>query len=144
MTCGGCSKTSLSARDYAAMCMVCPRGFRLGDPPDAGPNVCENNKSVHLHVVMGQCPADHFARGRDTIHWLGMIQWYGVPAPIRWWLRFRHKARPKVASWVGCGCVKPWKDLWLRVKEFIHANRRTIDNGGGAGGGAAGPQKATA
>lgn len=44
--------------------------------------------------------------------WLG-IDWYGVPAPVRWWKRWNFER----FDTRGCGCICVLKDFWERLNK---------------------------
>lgn len=45
-------------------------------------------------------------------HWLGM-DWYGVPAPVRWWKLMRGQK----FDTRGCACICVLKDFWERLNK---------------------------
>lgn len=66
-----------------------------------------------------------------AVRWL-WTDWYGVPYPLRvvlalrgvWEVRWRPSLWWKAIRWrlsraylPGCGCWKPGKDLWLRIRR---------------------------
>lgn len=118
--CGGESGTKTTtpperARDHAAMCEICPYAQRGEGISMARTAVwCRIAQDpVLVRITLEQCPARTFAED-GIVRWLG-IEWYGVPMPVRWWLRLTHPKRPKIRGFSGCGCVKVLKDLWIRA-----------------------------
>lgn len=118
MSCGcggkGASSPPERARDHAAMCEVCPHARRGPSLTlrssavwcDAAPG---RGQPVMVRVTIEDCPVGTFDRG-PLVRWLG-VMWYGVPMPVRLWLRLTHPKRPRVGSFGGCGCIKRLKDL---------------------------------
>lgn len=113
-------------QERAVMCWSCPT---VHGGPWGGKRVCEDGETVRVKVSIGGkgCPRGNHPDKAGVIQWCGLA-WYGVPAPIRWAARVLHPSHRAFHWWPGCSCIKPLKDLWLQVKELVHANRRTNDD----------------
>lgn len=99
MTCG-CARMRVDARVRTGAAMV---AIRRGFPAD----------SVAWSEVLAA--ADH----RGIVRWWG-IEWYGVPAPLRWRYgrRLVEYAGTEVRDLPGCGCVRALKIRvrWIRSR----------------------------
>lgn len=114
----GCKEASKARIDYcrtkAAMCASCPNHVTddTGSVSRCGARL---NASIRINGEAsewwsrGECPRGRFPDADGVVRWSG-VRWYGVPAPIRWWLRWRNPVHPKPSSFPGCGCIKRLKD----------------------------------
>ena len=74
-----------------------------------------SGKPVDLHVRGEPCPLGmHPVDGVVTCRG---IQTYGVPFWVRWWIWARTGVSP--SRFAGCGCVKPLKDVWDRLRRAM-------------------------
>ncbi len=97
-----CRPETTGDRDRAAMCFAC-----VGREPVC----CMTREPVVLHIHGKPCPLNrHPVDG--IVQWRD-IEWYGVPAPIRWWIFLRAGHKP--SRYAGCGCVRVLKDWWTRI-----------------------------
>lgn len=119
MSCGGCnSSAGVDDRSRAAMCETCTRAERgTGiQRRRTALNCSVSGLPVALHFAgAAPCPRGKFSDS-DVYRW-ARLRWYGVPFPVRLWLRLFHWKHPKIGSFAGCGCIKPLKDLtarWLK------------------------------
>ena len=111
--------TSPDAQVAALMCGVCPKLAREG--PGAFVT-CTVDGAVSCSRP---CPRGRHPGDDGRLRWLG-VTWYGFPWPLRWWasagLYVETVGRGRaIADWFalpGCGCIKPLKDLWGRVKRW--------------------------
>lgn len=102
-------------RARAAMCSVCPEAVRDGPwfTREGSPLACGlSGKPIKLHVesCRPSCPAGHHPGASGMVHWVG-LDWFGVPYPVRLWLR-----RKLTAPLPGCGCIARLKIAWERLK----------------------------
>lgn len=114
MSCGcapGSSRQDNAVR--AMMCAACPERH--------GVTICTaNGRSLASNIKENTCPLNSFPRN-GQVAW-GGLQWWGVPAPIRWaartWLgRAILGGIPRPGTLPGCGCIVPLKAAWERIKR---------------------------
>lgn len=105
MSCG-CKSNQDRRRTAAAMCVACPRSGII-----QGVRICtESGRTTISHTDAQDCPIGRHPDKAGIVRWR-WLRWYGVPMPLRWKIKDRlTKPLP------GCGCVKPIKDLWLRLR----------------------------
>lgn len=121
MSCGDCVKKPAASRGEihtrAAMCSVCRAGERgTSDFGRRGTVRCSvSGRDIRDHVVHGSpCPLRvHPEPGELVLRW-ARVEWYGVPMPVRLWLRRRPGA------FEGCGCIKPLKDAWVWCRRHLY------------------------
>lgn len=122
MSCGGCNKGVKSngdERTRAAICETCwSSGRGLGLQHQRTAVVCTvSGHPVSIHFSgIEECPLGKYGQETEEIRWLGVV-WYGVPFPLRAWLRLFHWKHPEIRSFPGCGCIKILKDAvakWLK------------------------------
>ena len=115
MTCGCSSATKVSPATIAAMCAACPRWCGRSTP-----------ELVQL-TAMGKphCPLGKHYAGPGQTRFLG-VRWYGVPMPVRLWLRLKgwlwdaHSPRACVSEvWDGCGCIVTLKAAAQRLRAIL-------------------------
>lgn len=117
MSCTGCHAEMELNRTRVAMCTACPWVVR--------------NTRGHLVLcridhdgIAGRtsCPHRRYPDASGVLRWLG-LRWYGVPAPLRWWLQERWGLLQKTTL-PGCGCIVVLKNLVGRFNGR-HQGRQT-------------------
>lgn len=116
MSCG-CNSVPVASRDLqrsrAAMCYTCPdvRGFNRDECGLSGQPIAE-----HITPLTVTCRNGRLPDAQGIVNWL-WLDWFGVPAPIRW------KLKGKLSGPLpGCGCTVIGKAAWLRFKAWWSFN----------------------
>ena len=95
-------------RSRAVMCDCCKHSDGLQ---------CRKSGFGALVIVSAPkaiCPIRRHPNENGVVRWLG-IEWYGVPAPIRWRVK-KHLS----GTLGGCGCIRRLKDLWVRITRNLY------------------------
>lgn len=105
-------------RARAAMCETCPDAVREGlwFSKSGGAKLCGlSGKPVQLHIesCAPSCPRGLHPGKDGVVTWLG-IRWFGVPYPIRLWLRWK-----TTGKFPGCGCIARLKVAWEGFKARV-------------------------
>lgn len=58
--------------------------------------------------------------GISKVRWL-FINWWGTPAPVRWFKRLTFSDRPE--DWKGCGCIVKLKAMYEGTINLLHQVR---------------------
>lgn len=92
----------------AAMCNYCAGAVARKCP--------YSGASIDRHIVGAKdCPRDMHPDEKGRVLWpLGLVAWYGVPAPIRWRKSYR-------VVLPGCGCIVVLRDSWQWIKAAVRA-----------------------
>lgn len=117
----GCN-TCMNARPDAAeirrarsiICHWCIYAEHDTGPWDGTAVTCTvDGLSVETHCTSCRpsCPVGKHPDLNGMVRFMG-IEWYGVPAFLRWLLVFK-----LTGNVPGCGCVRVLKDLWLRFRS---------------------------
>lgn len=106
MTCS-CAEQIERARTDAAMCAACPSAGWPADRPGSL-SFCTVDCKPTAPTRNQPCPKGRHSDEDGTVEWFG-LRWYGVPIPIRAYLRVRGWLSRPLA---GCGCVKVLKDWY--------------------------------
>jgi hypothetical protein len=123
MSCGGCRASARPGglpvvhpptrdeqRARAVMCHTCAHALRdMAHPVAIGAVECRiSGKPISWHIGT---PAPSCPRSRHgaIIRWFG-IRWFGVPKPLRWFVRARLSGPIP-----GCGCIYRLKLLWRKL-----------------------------
>lgn len=145
MSCGcGGNPQSRAERDRrrtaAAMCILClhRRGTMCGRYGVPVADAVQRTAYLSVRVIRAdwtvtteseeRVACDRHPEG-DIIRWLG-LRWYGVPAPLRWFLRLLiavRRVRPLTGPLDGCGCIVALRDRWdalrARLREWLAVAR---------------------
>lgn len=108
MACG-CSQSPeaiASTRTNAARCGMCIYATHGPDAINQGAVLCYDGVPI---VGRTACPRGYFGDG--FVRWLG-VKWYGLPAPMRWFLWAMKRTHPASRSFSGCGCSVRLKSAW--------------------------------
>lgn len=88
----------------AAMCASCAH---------AGIVMCTlDGKPLTTHARAVDCPKGRHPKD-GVVKW-ALLGWYGVPFPIRWWLK-RKQLVSNPDRLPGCGCIRVLKDLSAKL-----------------------------
>ena len=113
-----CEATKAMRRTRRGMCVAC-NGNRLRCP--------RSGAMVHLHIQGQPCPRGWHPDKRGRVRWLGLL-WSGVPYPMRHYLAWRVGPVKRIArggwlgfvrSFAGCGCIRPAKAAWLKLRRCL-------------------------
>lgn len=102
------SVAGVDARTALAMCHLCLHG---SDEADGSCTRCEL-AGTPVELMIGLCPIRRHPRGETQLVRWCLVNWRGVPAPLRWWLPADVRAKLE-----GCGCID-------RLKRIVDAAAR--------------------
>jgi hypothetical protein len=122
------------------MCATCPHAIRgQGLTVEGAAIACGavDPPTDIVHHILGDepCPDRRHPDGDGALEWAG-LEWYGVPFPIRVWLKRTHPKHPE--GFAGCGCIRPLKDIYSAMKAALarairHAQRHQRTQADAAG-----------
>lgn len=86
------------------MCETCSSCSLAGTRYGRGGVACTIDGVPASRALSRPCPRGRHPDRQNVVRWMG-VRWYGVPMPLRIWLRIAHPRHPRIFRWDGCGCV---------------------------------------
>jgi hypothetical protein len=101
------------------MCRVCPM-LERDHATQFLMLTCSATGRTLQEMITSPAPICPLGRHGPLVRWLWIV-WYGVPMPIRLFLKHR-----LTGPLPGCGCIKPLKDLTNRETAIWNAALTTL------------------